>query len=90
MFGTQQLWKFWVKGNKQNLNHGSMQPQKKLVEQKNNARKRNDQQLYHKLKSELQRSLYTDRNKWLEQECKIIDEYDRVKKSKKLSVQVKK
>ena len=63
---------------------------KKLAEQNRNARKKNDQQSYHKLKSELQRSLCTDKNKWLEQECKKIDEYDRVKKSKKLFDQVKK
>ena len=44
---------------------------------------------YHKLKSELQRSLCTDKNKWLEHKGKEIDEYDRVKKSKKLFDQVK-
>ena len=48
----------------------------KLAEQMRNERKRNDQQSYHKLKSELQRSLCTDKNKWLEQECKKINEYD--------------
>ena len=52
----------------------------KLAGQKRNARKRNDQQTYHKLNSELQRSLYTGKNKWLQQECKKIEEYDRIKK----------
>ena len=33
----------------------------KLAEQKRNARNRNDQQSYHKLKSELQISLCTDK-----------------------------
>ena len=61
-----------------------------LAEQKRNARKRNDQQSYHKLKSEMHRSSCTDKNKWLEQECKKINECDRVKKSKKLFDQVKK
>ena len=79
MFGTQQLWMFWVKGKKVNSKAWISEPQKKMAEQKRNARKRNDQQSYHKLKSELQRSLCTDKNKWLEQECKKIDEYDRVK-----------
>ena len=48
----------------------------KLTKQEKNARQRIDQQSYHKLKSELQRSLCTDKNKWLEQECKMINEYD--------------
>ena len=62
----------------------------KVAEQKRNTRKRNDQQSYHKLRSENQRSLCTDKNKWQEKGCKKISKYDRVKKSKKLFNHVKK
>lgn len=61
-----------------------------LAKKKREARKKNDQHRYKKLRAELQRSLRSDKNNWLDQECSKIDEYDKAQQSRKLYRQIKK
>ena len=48
-----------------------------LAADKREARKRGDMTEYKRLRNEVQRLIRRDKNSWLENECKALDQYDR-------------
>ena len=51
---------------------------------KREARLKNDRVEYVKLRAEIQKKLRADKRLWLEQQCGLIDEFDKKHKSKEL------
>ena len=57
---------------------------------KREARKRGDMTEYKRLRNEVQRLIRRDKNSWLENECKGLDQYDRTGKARQLFEKVRK
>ena len=61
-----------------------------LAADKREARKRGDMTAYKRLRNEIQRLIRRDKNSWLENECKALDQYDRTGKARQLFEKVRK
>ena len=61
-----------------------------LTEKKRKARIENDRPEYVKLKAEIQKKIRADKRSWLENQCSLIDEFDRKHKSKQFFRQIAK
>ena len=55
-----------------------------LAADKREARKRGDMTEYKRLRNEVQRLIPRDKNSWLENECRALDQYDRTGKARQL------
>ena len=60
-----------------------------MSEKKREARIANDRVEYVRLRSEIQKKIRADKRAWLEQQCGLIDEFDKQHKSKELFRQIK-
>ena len=60
-----------------------------LTIKKREARVSNSRTEYVKLKAEIQKKIRADKRSWLENQCKLIDEFDRKHQSKKFFKQIK-
>ena len=61
-----------------------------LAADKREARKRGDMTEYKRLRNEVQRLIRRDKNSWLENECRALDQYDRTGKARQLFKKVRK
>ena len=55
-----------------------------IAASKREARKRGNVTEYKRLRNEVQRHIRRDKNSWLENECKALDQYDRTGKARQL------
>ena len=60
-----------------------------LTAQKRKARIENNKKEYTKLKAQVQKQIRADKRKWLDEQCKKVDEFDRRHKSKEFYRQIK-
>merc|ERR1711911_21498 len=60
-----------------------------LSAKKREARRSNDTAEYKRLRSEIQKTIRADKRAWLEEQCSLVGEYDRLHKSKSLFRQIK-
>ena len=60
-----------------------------LSARKREARRKNDTAEYKKLRSEIQKTIRADKRAWLDEQCSLVGEYDRLHKSKSLFRQIK-